>query len=444
MKLTDFIDGAGRKIDGVESSYKKLAREIPVMKNKYFGDLVCPARSGNVSFDRWFRLKEAYSSILVTKLIDRFGIGKGEWILDPFLGSGTTLVGARKKGMNGIGFEVSPFMYNLSRAKMTNYDVKLLSRHVSLVLGSSAREGIPSRSEFKLSEKLFGKYLDDVLRIRETINRVENEDYRRFLLIGLGCILEDISTSKKDGNGLRYPKGKVPKNPYPVLGRKYKQMLFDVKDQQERGNDGTYEIHNLDSRSADVNRLKLPSPASCSIFSPPYCNCFDYTEVYKVELWILGMVHYYRDLDDFRESSLSSHLRKKYEDTPVGDLVSEKIVRRVVSRMKIDDSWGSSKKNQYRKTKHMVIEYFRDMRSVFQNVTGLITSGSPIACIVGNSAHYTVPVATDLILAKILIEMGYENVRIEVARKLGTSSQQTKALRGNPYLRESIVIGEKP
>ena len=44
-----------------------------------------------------------------------------------------------------------------------------------------------------------------------------------------------------------------------------------------------------------------------SIFSPPYANCFDYFEVYKIELWLGMFVKDYESLRVLRKSALTSN-----------------------------------------------------------------------------------------------------------------------------------------
>ncbi|MHA1792215.1 MAG: site-specific DNA-methyltransferase, partial [Promethearchaeota archaeon] len=171
-----------------------------------------------------------------------------------------------------------------------------------------------------------------------------------------------------------------------------------------------------------------------AIFSPPYCNCFDYTEVYKMELWMLDFVTSYEQLSTIREESLSSHLNKKYKKEARYLLPELKIIAEDIPW---ESTWGKLK------TRNMVLNYFIDMQSIFNGIDAILNTGGTIACVVGNSAHGRVPIATDVLLARMLELMGYHDIEIRIARKLSTSSQQQKYLRNNPYLRESIVIAKK-
>jgi hypothetical protein len=51
---------------------------------------------------------------------------KGDIILDPFAGSGTTLVQANELGIHGIGIDISRFNCLIGEVKLNDYDFNLL------------------------------------------------------------------------------------------------------------------------------------------------------------------------------------------------------------------------------------------------------------------------------------------------------------------------------
>ncbi|HYP41336.1 MAG TPA: DNA methyltransferase, partial [Chloroflexia bacterium] len=65
----------------------------------------------------WYLMPEAYSAPLVYDALEEFAVPPGGTVLDPFCGTGTTLLAARMKGCNALGIEVNPFLCFASRVK---------------------------------------------------------------------------------------------------------------------------------------------------------------------------------------------------------------------------------------------------------------------------------------------------------------------------------------
>ncbi|MBD3187012.1 hypothetical protein GF325_09310 [Candidatus Bathyarchaeota archaeon] len=371
--------------------------------------------------------------------------------MDPFMGSGSSLVGARQAGINGAGFEVNPFLVTLSRAKMATYpSTRRLESAVDRVMkavGKTQAIEIPV-PKLSITEKLFREQLDELLRVKQAILGEQDETTRRFLLIGLGCIAQRISYAKKDGNGLKYPKNREPLELLPTLKQQYSKMITDISHREGKNQEHVnHLIVHGDSRIPFDHAFSEPGGASIEsivdsfmsslkhvIFSPPYCNCFDYTEVYKIELWMLDYITEYPQLKKLRKKSLSSHLNKRYSDD-VKPILPE--LDDILDIVPWDSTWGKEKK------RYMVTSYFNDMHGVFENIDRLLHQDGEIVCVVGNSAYANVPIATDLFLSRMLKDLGYRNIEIRIARPLSTSSQQQKYLKGNPYLRESLIIARK-
>lgn len=65
------------------------------------------------AFHEWYRFVLSFPPHLVDSYIDDFHIQSGQVILDPFCGTGTTLVEAKLKGIASIGLESNPFPFLL-------------------------------------------------------------------------------------------------------------------------------------------------------------------------------------------------------------------------------------------------------------------------------------------------------------------------------------------
>ena len=71
---------------------------------------------------RWFTYPAGFSFKAVEHSVERFGVRTGQTIYDPFMGSGTTNVTAKTIGLNSVGTEAHPFVFQIARTKL-NWDV---------------------------------------------------------------------------------------------------------------------------------------------------------------------------------------------------------------------------------------------------------------------------------------------------------------------------------
>ena len=70
----------------------------------------------------------------------------------------------------------------------------------------------------------------------------------------------------------------------------------------------------------DARTISLDGQYDLSVFSPPYPNSFDYTDVYNVELWMLGYLSHYVENQELRRTTLASHVQilRDYHSAPAG------------------------------------------------------------------------------------------------------------------------------
>ena len=98
-----------------------------------YGALISPMRDLKNPIYNWHSYKHSYSKQLVEKLTSEFNLKPDNWVLDPFCGGGTTLLGCKEMGINSRGFDILPFSVYLSNVKTNNYDVKSLGNTLNFL-----------------------------------------------------------------------------------------------------------------------------------------------------------------------------------------------------------------------------------------------------------------------------------------------------------------------
>jgi len=419
----------------IDSLYSKYDSKFNSKFNDQFSSLVNFSKHKSLPFQRWHYYQEGYSPELVDLIIKYLKINPvTSKILDPFVGSGSTLVSAQKNGIEATGVELNPFSYFMSCAKTKNYNKKSIEICKQYKIPKYKKiANVFDKYQLSIIRKLYSeKSLTKIELIKESINQINNIDSQTILKSSLLSILEPCSNYKKGGNGLKKRKKENYLDVYEEFNKKLSQIIDDIESKSSTSNITLYNenITNLDKLVKD-NSIDL------SIFSPPYVNCFDYFEVYKIELWLGEFIQTYDCIRKLRKSALTSNLNANLKkDTPSICLQSY-ILEKIIDLINVDDLWD-------KRIPKMILLYFSDMKRVLEDLFKKQKTKGYIAIVVGNSAYSGIPVPTDLILCEIASNLGFEVKEIIIARNNETSSQQYKKI-GNmvKYIRESIIILQK-
>jgi len=396
---------------------------------------------------RWYRFKEGFSRDLVHLLLGALG-PKVRVCLDPFAGSGTTPLTCQYLGIKCHSVEVNPFLYHVAKTKLsTRYTVLGFRQAVATIKRSIRKQlnqefPIPVMSTITRrngnEQWLFSRStLHAILALRSCFS-MTGSPYSGLFLVLLASILPDVGNTFKDGKCVRYKKDwqRRRRSTQHVIDRFFARcdLINSDIDYIEERKETASSNASLCIRASAIESLSSfrTNSIDAVITSPPYLNSFDYTDVYMPELWALGFVKSYEDVRRLREKTLRSHVQVKWqlERHELGRTIA-RLVREVVGDGA--EIWNSV-------IPEMIAGYFIDLRQILFELSRIIRPHGNLCVVVGTSSYNGVAIPTDLVLAGIANDLGFEFEEMRIIRNLKTSTQQTRANGSLPRLRESVLI----
>lgn len=278
----------------------------------------------------------------------------GQTVLDPFCGSGTTLVQANEMGVHSVGYDISAFNVLLCRAKTARYDLVRMEKEVMDVLEKVHRRAVSrdtgqlsllmetqdvtcDTDELSSSEYLCRWYapqaLRELLAYRDT---VEQGDYEYKDLLRIILSRSARSARLTTHYDLDFPKQPVTEpywcykhsricepttEAFKFLRRYSLDTIHRVRQYALVRTDAEVKVYHADSRTADF------PPVDGVITSPPYVGLIDYHEQHAYAYHLLGL----RDLRDCEIGAAANGASERAKQQYMLDIA--KVFRRIVAMM---------------------------------------------------------------------------------------------------------------
>jgi hypothetical protein len=440
----------------LESYYSSIQDQFAVTSSGQYSGLVIPNGNSAEPVHRWFHLKEAYSCQLLRQVLydTRPGLGQSLRVLDPYSGVGTTTTSVAQLVAAGVvpkgaayGLECNPFLHLVAATKLDAMRcppgrfLRLARKLAATVVGSHEDSPEPPSLSTFSKEGYFDPHdLRRLLLLRVAIDYEEDRgaDPVEVALarVCLGSVVEAVSNLRRDGRALRHvAKQTKPKAVQAFLDRA-EQIAADLP---TRPLSLCGEILHGDGRT--LESLDLNLQFDLALFSPPYPNNIDYTEVYKLENWLLGFIDCPEDFAQLRRRTVYSHPSLlRTEPLPNAALnakenaVVEQSVAPLVDAIP-DDRYAKGRSRMFR-------GYALDMYVTLRSIATRMKPGGKVVYVVGNSVHGRPPaelvVAADLIIAVLACAAGYTVDRFEIARRPPRRGNQSQ------FARESVVFLRLP
>lgn len=407
----------------------------------------------------WYRFILSFPPHLVRDYLQRFGIGSEHIVLDPFCGTGTTIVECKKLGIASLGIEANPMAQFASRVK-TNWtpDPSGLIEHSNRVAEAAQNElllqGIDDEPLplFKLS----GGNHRKLLTLPEESQRLLLTDSISSLplhkaLVLIGCLEQHRDNRFHDhqmlalANALVHSISNLHFGPEVGVGPAKKDssvisawlacvsaMADDLCSLKSMKGAPT-SVHEADARQM----LKMIAPESIDavITSPPYPNEKDYTRTTRLESVLLGFIRDKSELQALKRKLLRSNTRNVYkgddDDKWVATHLEIQHIAEAIEARRIELGKTSGFERLYARVTKL---YFGGMARHLSELRTVLRPGAQLAYVVGDQASYLrVMIRTGQLLADIAKSLGYELVDLDLFRtRLATATRE--------QLREEILI----
>ncbi|MBO4918324.1 MAG: hypothetical protein J5374_10650 [Bacteroidales bacterium] len=394
----------------------------------------------NLPRHRWYYYKEGFSPNLVNNAIRELNLTNRDLVIDPFNGSGTVTLTCALEGLPSIGIEVNPFTAFIAKTKTHNVDEKVLSQCAQQLLHAIEQNqttvsrwiGISTFTEHDHLEKwLFNREVADAYESGFVyLDEIENQEVKDILKLALISSLMGCANARRDGKCFKY------RNNWKEDGLNKKSFLKILTDKLQLCiEDAATEIKEAPTIISADSRTYLENSFndkfSLCITSPPYLNTFDYTDIYRPELFMGGFIHNNEELYRLRLNTVRSHVQAAWPN-PKELEFGEHYTRIMKHILNHQDQL------MCKRIPLMIQAYFEDMQQVLRSLYVQAMENAQIWIVVSTSAYAGIEVPVDRIIGDIGKSVGFELKRVSKMRDI--RKRKTKYSGNIDLLHESLVI----
>ena len=391
----------------------------------------------------WYRFVLAFPPHLVRTYLDRFGVSTKGRVLDPFCGTGTTLVECKKRGIESVGIEANPLACFASRVKVAwDVDPDALITHATRVASDAAEEiaknhrrlrTLPDEAlDLLLGNSISPIPLHKTLILLDILSTNRDERFEAHERLALArCLVSGISNLNF---GPEVGVGAI-KEDAPVVGMWLDAMKSIVEDLRELAPLQSVPAVVIYGDARYPLNVLAPNSVDAVITSPPYPNEKDYTRTTRLESVLLGFLRSKQDLRGLKQLLVRSNTRNVYKDDQDHLLVTEnpeiQAIAEAIEARRIELRKTSGFERLYAKVTKL---YFGGMARHLSQLRGVLRPGAQLAFIVGDQASYLrIMIRTGKLLADIAESLGYEVLGVDLFRtRLATATKE--------QLREEVVL----
>ena len=371
---------------------------------------------------RWFRFSAGFSAQWVESVITKAKEQGNVTVLDPFAGSGTTLLASEKSGVECYGVEAHPFVARIARTKLlyrTDPDAYL--EHIKEVLKcSESLQGCVDNYPSLIRECFSDQSLEYLDRLRQAWEKLADDSPQSQLVwLTLVAILRQVSHV-----------GTAPWQ-YILPRQTKKSHIEPISAFQIMAESIATDMRLVGKTAASQATLIQSDARACEgvpnnfanlvIASPPYANNYDYADATRLEMCFMREIENWGDLQSavrqYLIRSCSQHVTKKNVNLDEVLAASElKPIRpdifKICNQLSQERHLHGGKKNYHL----MVACYFLDIAKVWMALRRVCQHPSKVCFVIGDSAPYGIYIPVVEWMGKLAEAAGFESFEFQKTR----------------------------
>ena len=420
---------------------------------------------------RWYKFKEGYSLSLINYILQKLSIPNTARLIDPFAGSGTSLFAASQRGMASTGIELLPIAIEIIEVRKILFtgNSDKYRKKIKYWIEHKPWQRTDERirlNEINITKGAYpARTKESIEKYLAVVAKEQDAKLRRVLTFALLCIVEEVSYTRKDGQYLRWDyrakksktkfnKGRIKTFNEAILG-KLQEIYVDTEREKTLFNELKIlplegEIELLKGSCLNILPTLRDNSFDILITSPPYCNRYDYTRTYALELALLGNDE--EKVKNLRQTMLSCTVENR-EKMYLENLFSPQVFNAATNAFSRHEVLSKiisflEEKNKNKELNNsgivrMIRNYFYELALLIFESARILKAGSFFVMVNDNVRYAGVNIPVDLILSDFARHAGFEIETIWVLpRGKGNSSQQM-GRHGKKELRKCVYIWRK-
>jgi DNA modification methylase len=371
---------------------------------------------------------------------------KGDRILDPFVGVGTTLVEARLASRNSVGLDINPFAVLASNVKSNPIEGTLLWNSLEKILERANKGVNVALPDFPLREFWFNReILGRIMLLRSAILLEEEPLIRDFFLLILSNIIKPCSYWDESQIKIERDQRKIFRGvPDPIFLFR-KKAVPAIKAMNQFYEDAT---QNVTTFAAICDSTRIPKYVKhrnekyemknfdVVVTSPPYINAINYPMFNRFEIFILDLINP-NSYIDHQKKYLGTERVYAHEYKQFGDFLGKK-----KKFQELNEKIRTINKREPKRA-YIVKRYFDGMMKATEEIHRLLKKNGKFVLVAGSNTIRGVHLPTYEIIQKCAEEVGFSTINLFSYRIRRHRFKITRHRTGKKIRIDNIVVMER-